>query len=71
MSVEKNTITIKRGDSISQIITLTGLTTIRISAGATSQSDLKVGDRATLVIDDSESATLVLICNASRLQPAK
>jgi glycopeptide antibiotics resistance protein len=71
VSAGKNTITIKRGDGISQIITLTDHTTIRTPSGAASQSDLKIGDRVTLVIDDSESATLVLICNASRLQPAK
>jgi glycopeptide antibiotics resistance protein len=71
VSVGKNTITIKREDGTSQIITLTDHTTIRTSAGAASQSDLKIGDRVTLVIDESETAAIVLICNASSLQSAK
>jgi glycopeptide antibiotics resistance protein len=71
VSTGKNTITIKRRDGTSQIITLTDQTMIRTSAGSASQSDLKIGDWVTLVIDDSETATLVLICNASSLHPAK
>jgi len=60
-----NTITIKRNDGISQIIKLTDRTKIRTSMGPASESDLKTGDRVTVVIDSSETATLVLICNAA------
>jgi len=65
ISMGNNTITIKRNDGISQIIKLTDRTKIRTSMGPASESDLKTGDRVTVVIDSSETATLVLICNAS------
>jgi glycopeptide antibiotics resistance protein len=71
VSAGKNTITIKRGDGINQIITLTDHTRIRTSAGTASQSNLKIGDRVTVVVDGSETATTVLVCKASSLQPAK
>jgi len=65
ISMGNNTITIKRNDGISQIIKLTDRTKIRTSMGPASESDLKTGDRVTVVIDSSETATLVLICNAA------
>ncbi|HZK95274.1 MAG TPA: VanZ family protein [Prolixibacteraceae bacterium] len=65
ISMRNNTITIKRNDGISQIIKLTDRTKIRTSMGPASESDLKTGDRVTVVIDSSETATLVLICNAA------
>jgi glycopeptide antibiotics resistance protein len=71
VSVGKNTITIKRHDGISQIIKLTDQTKIRTSAGAASESDLKTGKRVTVVIDGSETATIVLVCNASSIQQTK
>jgi glycopeptide antibiotics resistance protein len=71
VSVGNNTITIKRGDGISQIIKLTDQTKIRNSAGPVSKSDLKTGNRVTVVIDGSETATIVLVCNASITKPIK
>ena len=65
VSVGNNTITIKGGNGTSQIIKLTDQTTIRNSMGPLSKSDLKTGDGVTVVIDGSETATLVLICNAA------
>ena len=65
VSVGNNTITIKGGNGISQIIKLTDQTTIRNSMGPASKSDLKTGDGITVVIDGSETATLVLICNTA------
>ena len=65
ISMGNNTITIKRNDGISQIIKLTDRTKIRTSMGPASKSDLKTGDGVTVVIDSSETATLVLICNAA------
>jgi glycopeptide antibiotics resistance protein len=63
--VENNAITIWRNNGTSQTFQFTGRTTIRSSAGPASKSDLKIGDRVTLVIDESETASLVLICNVS------
>ena len=71
VSVGNKTITIKRGDGINQIIKLTDRTTIKTSMGPASESDLKPGNRVTVVIDDSETATLVLVCNASGSEPSK
>jgi hypothetical protein len=67
--VGNNTITIKRHDGKSQISNLTGQTTIKTSTGSASASDLKTGDRVTIVVksnpDGSETATTVLICNGT------
>ena len=60
-----NTITIRRNDGVLQTINLTDRTTIRTSAGAAYEADLKTGDRVTLVIDTSETATTVLVCNVA------
>ena len=71
VSVGHNTITIKRGDGNNQIIKLTDQTKIRTSVGPASESDLKKGNRVTVVIDGSETATIVLICNAAIQEPVK
>jgi glycopeptide antibiotics resistance protein len=63
--VENNAITIRRNNGTIQTFQFTGRTTIRSSTGTASKSDLKIGDRVTLVIDESETASLVLICNVS------
>jgi glycopeptide antibiotics resistance protein len=68
VSLGNNTITIKRKDGIVQTINLTDQTTIRISASPASKSDLKTGDRVTLVVDDSQTATTVLVCNIAGSQ---
>ena len=58
-----HTITIKRQDGVVQTISLTDRTTIRTSAGPASEADLKIGDHVTLVVDASETASTVLVCN--------
>ena len=65
VSVENNTITIKGSNGNSQIIKLTDQTKFRDSKGPASKSDLKTGDGVTVVIDESETATLILICNTT------
>jgi len=65
VSVENNTMTIKGDNGTSQIIKLTDKTKFRTSMGPVSKSDLNRGDGVTVVIDGSETATLVLICNAA------
>ncbi len=68
VSKGNDTITIKRGDGVNKVIALTGKTTIKTSSGSASQSDLKIGDRVTVVIDDSEAASLVLVCTVPQLR---
>jgi len=48
-----------------QTLTVTDRTTIRTSDGPASVSDLKVGDRVTVVVYDGKTATTVLICTIS------
>ena len=67
VSVGNNTITMQGAKGTSQIIKLTDKTKIRSSAGPASKSDLKTGDGVTVVIDESETALLVLICNGKTL----
>jgi glycopeptide antibiotics resistance protein len=57
------TITLKRKDGVSQIIHLTDQTAINSSTGSITESELRIGDRVTVVIDESETATLVLVCS--------
>lgn len=59
--------TLKKGDS--QIIDLTGQTTIKTSTGSGSVSDLKIGKNVTIGgkpnPDGSLNATIVVICNGT------
>jgi len=71
VSLGNSSITIKRNDGVNEIINLTDKTTIKNSVASLSQSDLKTGDRVTVVIDGSETATVVLVCNAASPEPAK
>ena len=61
-----HTITIKRQDGVVQTI-LTDRTTIRTSAGRASESDLRMRDHVTLVVDASETASTVLVCKQASL----
>jgi glycopeptide antibiotics resistance protein len=69
MSVGTNSFTIKRNDGTDQIITLSDHAKISNSAGPLSASDLKRGDRVTVVImpgqDGIETAGTVLVCNGA------
>ena len=62
VSMGNHTMTIKRQDGVIQALALTDRTTIRTSAGPASESDLKTGDRVTVVVYDRETATTVLKC---------
>ena len=62
ISIADNTITIKRRDGKDEIVVLTEKTSIRNSGGPATKSILKVGDKVTVVIDDSNTAMAVLIC---------
>lgn len=69
ISVSNDTLTIKRNDGKNEIIYLTDKTTIRNSAGALSRSDLKTGERITVVVMSKHSAAAVLVCNEVRSHP--
>lgn len=63
VEVGNNSINIKRNDGVVQTIKFTANTMIKNSMGPVSKSDLKIGNRVTLVIDESETASLILVCN--------
>jgi glycopeptide antibiotics resistance protein len=71
VSLGNNTITIKRNDGINEIINLTDKTTIKNSLGTLSQSDLKTGDRVTVVVMADHIATAVLVCNTQHAGSGK
>lgn len=61
-SMGSNAFTIRKKDGMTQTIKLTSKTKIRAASGEISSVDLKPGMRVTLVIDDTETAALVLVC---------
>jgi glycopeptide antibiotics resistance protein len=65
VSMGNHSITIRRQDGVTQTLTLTDRTIIRASAGPASASDLKIGDRVTVVVYDGETATTVLLCGVT------
>ncbi len=71
INVGDSSITIKRHDGVSEIIYLTDKTKIRNSAGPLSKSDLKTGDRVTVVVMSHHTATVVLVCNVQSTKPVK
>ena len=62
------TITIRRNDGAVQTIQLTDQTMFRNSSGPASESDLKIGDKVTVVVDASETAATVLVCNVPAIE---
>jgi glycopeptide antibiotics resistance protein len=65
ISVGSQSITIKRKDGVSQSIKLTTQTVIKNTTSTITASELKMGQRVTLIIDETETASLVLVCNES------
>ena len=62
ISINKNSFSLQRRDGAIQEIKLTDKTIIKNSNGPISKIDLKIGDRVTVVIDETETASLVLVC---------
>lgn len=62
ISIAEYTITIKRRDGKDEVVVLTEKTSINNSGGPIKKPMLKVGDRVTVVIDDSNTAFVVLVC---------
>ena len=63
VTLANHTMTIQRNDGVLQSLAVTDQTSIRTSAGSASESDLKTGDRVTVVVYDGKNATAVLRCN--------
>ncbi len=64
ITIGDRAITIRRQDGFVQNITLTAQTVIRNSAGPAVEGDLRIGDRVTLVVEVSDIATTVLVCQS-------
>ena len=62
LTTNKNGFTLKRRDGVLEEIKLTDKTIIKNANGPISKIDLKIGDRVTVVIDETETASLVLVC---------
>lgn len=62
VNIGNSSIAIERNDGRLQTINLTDGTTFKTSDGTASKADLQKGDRVTVVIDDSETASTVLVC---------
>ncbi|MEP7166428.1 MAG: VanZ family protein [Candidatus Woesebacteria bacterium] len=62
ITVGENRITIQSRKGSNQTITLTDQTLIKTASGGASKSDLKPGEHVTVVIDDTETASTVLVC---------
>ena len=64
IAISINTITIKgrKENESSQVIKLTEKTIIKNAAGPILAHTLKMGDHVTVVIDETETASLVLVC---------
>jgi glycopeptide antibiotics resistance protein len=65
ISIAENTITIKRRDGKDEVVVLTEKTDMRNAGGQITKSILKVGDRVTVVIDESNTAMAVLVCGVN------
>ena len=56
----------RRNNGSPQIIKLTNATIIKNATGVISLASLKMGDNITVVIDESETASLILLCGLSK-----
>ena len=62
MSIKEGSITIKKRDGKDEVVVFTYKTAFSNASGKATKSILKVGDRVTVVIDDSNTAMAVLVC---------
>ena len=63
-----NAITIKGRKGTAELIKLTPKTVIKNSNGVITQATLKMGDHVTVIIDESETASLVLVCGIAKMK---
>ncbi len=62
VEIRENAFTLVHKDGKKEIIKLNTKTIVKNSAGPATPADLKLGDRVTVIIDDTETASMVLIC---------
>ncbi len=60
--IQQGSITIKKRDGKDEVVIFTEKTAFSNASGKATKSILKVGDRVTVVIDDSNTAMAVLVC---------
>ena len=66
IAIGENSFSIKRRDGVVQIIKLTKGTVIKNSKGVVGFNEIKLEDKVTLVIDETETASLILICGITK-----
>jgi glycopeptide antibiotics resistance protein len=66
IAIGENSFSIKRRDGVVQIIKLAKGTVIKNSKGVVGFNDLKLDDHVTLIIDETETASLILICGIAK-----
>jgi glycopeptide antibiotics resistance protein len=64
----ENTITIKGRKGTEEVINLNAKTVIKNSNEVIKAFDLKIGDRVTVIIDETETASLILVCGIAPKQ---
>ena len=62
MAIQEGSITIKKRDGKDEVVVFTEKTAFNNASGKATKAILKVGDRVTVVIDDSNTAMAVLVC---------
>jgi glycopeptide antibiotics resistance protein len=62
MSIQESSIIIKKRDGKDEVVVFTEKTAFSNASGKATKAMLKVGDRVTVVIDDSNTAMAVLVC---------
>jgi glycopeptide antibiotics resistance protein len=62
ITIQQGSITIKKRDGNDEVVVFTEKTAFSNASGKATKSILKVGDRVTVVIDDSNTAMAVLVC---------
>lgn len=66
IAIGENSFSIKRRDGVVQVIKLSKGTVIKNSKGVVDFNEIKLEDKVTLVIDDTETASLILICGIAK-----
>jgi glycopeptide antibiotics resistance protein len=65
ISIGEQSLNIVRKDGVTQTIKITKQTTIKTIEGVATNTALKVGNNITVVIDETETASLILVCKTT------
>jgi glycopeptide antibiotics resistance protein len=66
INIGNSDITIKSRRGKDELIHITSKTQIRNSKGSISKLELQLGDKVTVIIDESETASLILVCGIAK-----